>query len=180
MPSSFRIVRGQVPLELLAASLEADLLILGRASQPLTRRMKAGSTARLVALQASRTVLLTKPVLRPKQSVMVAFDGSELGWRALTTAVPLTQPDQTLIILLINGSPAQQEQWRRDTAIWLQQRRIKLEYRYLPQATPYQFAQIAHNTQCSLLILSETVVGTSKDTLYALLDLIDCSLMFVR
>jgi nucleotide-binding universal stress UspA family protein len=178
--SNFRIVRGHVSLELLAASLEVDLLILGRVSQPLTRRVKAGSTARKVALQASRSVLLTQPLPSYDQAVMVTFAGTKLGWRALATAVPLTQSNQTLIILLINGSQNEREQWQAETAVWLQQKGITAQYRFLEQATPHLLALAAQKTRCSLFVLSGESSSTSEEILYTLLDTLDCSLLFIR
>ena len=178
--STFRIVRGHVSLELVAASLEADLLILGRVSQPLTRRVKIGSTARAVALQTPRSVLLTQPSPGDEQSVMVTFAGSDLSWRALATALPLIQPDQTLIILLTNGSQAEREQWQAETALWLRQKGVTAEYRYLEQATPHLLALAAQKTGCSLLILNSELINSSEEILYTLLETVDCSLLFVR
>src|SRR5262245_55288088 len=55
---SFRVVRGQVANELLSAAQEADLLALGRASLASTRRVRLGTTARVVVAQAPRPILL--------------------------------------------------------------------------------------------------------------------------
>jgi len=153
---------------------------MGRVSQPLTRRVKAGSTARAVALQAPRSVLLTQPSPGDKQAVMVTFAGSDLSWRALATAIPLTPSNQTLIILLTNGSQAEREQWQAETAVWLQKKGVTAEYHYLEQATPHLLALAAQKTRCSLLILSGELISTSEEILYTLLDTLDCSLLFIR
>lgn len=49
---TFRVVRGVVTTEILAAALEANLLTLGRASRPPIRRRQLGSTARAAVSQA--------------------------------------------------------------------------------------------------------------------------------
>src|SRR5262245_63946763 len=83
---SFRVVRGQVTAELLTAAQEADLLALGRASWASTRRVRLGGTAREVAAQALRPVLLSQQGRAISQPVQLAYDGSPAARRGLAVA----------------------------------------------------------------------------------------------
>ncbi len=86
VPTSFKVARGRVNDELLAALSQADLLSLGKGGKTLAARLGLGSTARAIASRATGRVLLLSHVSRVAGPIAVVYDGSPSGDRALASA----------------------------------------------------------------------------------------------
>ena len=84
---TFRVARGRVSLEVIAAAEEADLLVLGVSGHRLTRG--PGETARAAAARAPVSVLLLTRGATVGPPIMAAYDGSPAGDRALDLAARL-------------------------------------------------------------------------------------------
>ena len=104
VPWSFRVVRGEVTTEVLAAAEEADLLTLGK--RGLTRNgQRLGSTAHAALTNVRRSLLLSQHGSPLRQPVLVLYDGSEGSRQALDVALTLaTAAGHRLIVLLVNGA----------------------------------------------------------------------------
>ena len=198
IPATFRVTRGQVPLEVLAAAVEADLLLLGPISRPLTRRLRVGSTARIVIARAPHSVLLVQP--RPVQSIMVTYDGSPLGQRALATAASLhgvkpagaglvpaqgrsqgrVQDPPLLTVLLVAEEPALAQQLQEEAAAWLQRWGVTAEYHWLGLPTVANLVRTVQEASCNLLVLGGERVALAEEAVQSLLDSVGCSLMLIR
>ena len=90
--STFRVVRGAVDSELLAAALDSDLLALGRLGHSFARRARLGSAARTAIARAASSVLLVQPDVAGGP-LLVLFDGSSASRRALATAAYVAGKD---------------------------------------------------------------------------------------
>ncbi len=84
---SFRVARGRVSLEVIAAAGDADLLVLGASGYRLTRG--PGDTARAAAARAPVSVLLLTRGAKVGAPLLAAYDGSPAGDRALELAASL-------------------------------------------------------------------------------------------
>jgi nucleotide-binding universal stress UspA family protein len=178
--ATFRVVRGEVALEVLTAALEADILLLGRVSRPLTRRNRLGSTARLAAVRAPRSVLLMQTGVFHDRPILVTFDGSELSWQALETAVHLARPRGKLRVLLLVDGPEGGRPMEARVAFWLQRRGMAAEYVWLEHVDGGELRRLINECQGRLLILGGDRWQLSDEAIQALLDTTDCSLMLVR
>ena len=179
IPAQFKSVRGLVPAAVVAAALDADLLILGRFSRPRLRR-RLGSTAQAALIQSSRSIMLTQQQLAPLRSILVTFDDSDLSWRALRQAFSLTQPEQALIILLLTTVPAEAEQWQARIERRLQAAGRQVGYRRLRQLTLNQLLQLVERENCDLLVMGSERLPVAAETAVSLLNQLDCSLMLIR
>jgi nucleotide-binding universal stress UspA family protein len=104
VPWSFRVARGKVQAELMAAALEADLVALGKALRPLTRRRGLGSTTRALVGGAPIAVLLAGEDKRGDlDEVMVVYDGEACSRRALDIAAGLARRDGGNLTILLAG-----------------------------------------------------------------------------
>jgi len=106
--SSFKVARGTVQEELLAALRDADLLSLGKGGRSLAARLGLGSTARAIAMAARGSVLMHSHIRKITGPVAAVYDGSSAGVRALGMGIALTRgygPD--LIVLCI--APTREE-----------------------------------------------------------------------
>ncbi|GAB4440155.1 MAG: universal stress protein [Anaerolineae bacterium] len=184
---SFRVVRGQVTAEVLAAALEADLLSLGIASGPATRRGQMGSTARTVAVEAPRAVLLLQQGEKIRGPILVTYDGSPAARQALAMAVHLAQTTEpvnrlTLTVLILAGEEMLDTAQRleREVTAWLAERGLQANCRRLTRTHVSHLAQVVQAEQGGLLVLNGPRLSIQIETIQALLDQIDCPILLVR
>jgi nucleotide-binding universal stress UspA family protein len=184
---SFRVVRGQVTGEVLAAALEADLLSLGIASWPSTRRGRLGSTARTVAAEAPQAVLLLQRGDKIRLPVLVTYDGSPAARRALAIAVqlvPTTEPAgwPPLTVLLLADEEALDtlQRLEQEVITWLQEHRLKANYRRLIRTDVLHLAQAVQAEQGGLLVLAGQRFLIQAEVIQELLNQIDCPILLIR
>jgi nucleotide-binding universal stress UspA family protein len=184
---SFRVVRGQVTAEVLAAALEADLLSLGIASGPATRRGQMGSTARTVAAETPRAVLLLQQGEKIRGPILVTYDGSPAARQALAMAVHLAQTTEpvnrlTLTVLILAGEEMLDTAQRleREVTAWLEERGLQANCRRLTRTGVFHLAQVVQAEQGGLLVLSGPRLSIQIETIQALLDQIDCPILLIR
>jgi nucleotide-binding universal stress UspA family protein len=103
---TFRVARGRVSREVLAAAESADLVVLGSASHG--RRGAVGDTARAAAARAASSVLLLARGTRLGGGVIAVDDGTPAGERALSAARRLAPEHRPPAIVCAPdaGSPA--------------------------------------------------------------------------
>jgi nucleotide-binding universal stress UspA family protein len=107
---SFRVARGRVADELIRASAEVDMVVLGRAGCSPGPRGPLGSTARKVAATVTRTVVIAERGARLEHRAIVLFDGSQAALRALATAARIVEDGDAHLVVLI---PSDEEENRR-------------------------------------------------------------------
>lgn len=90
VPHAFRSVEGNVTAELLNASADADLLILGKTSTASSRR-RLGSTSRTLLSDAASSVLVLRKAVPAQQPLLLYYDGSETTQTALALAVQVSR-----------------------------------------------------------------------------------------
>ncbi len=95
---SFRVVRGQVTVEVLEAAGGADLLVLGRTARRIGPG--PGTTARGAAARAPTSVLILAGGGRLVPRMHVAYDGSAAADRALGLAARLDGGPGTLELIV--------------------------------------------------------------------------------
>ena len=106
---SFHTTRGLIPVELLAAGLDVDLIILGKAGWSGRRRI--GSTTRVLVLQSQRQTLILQRRIQLGMPVVVAYDGSASSQKALTAA-RLVWSEGSLLIVQILVKDAEPDELR--------------------------------------------------------------------
>ncbi len=176
---SFRVVRGEVAPEVLAAALEADLLSLGKASRPFTRRGRMGSTARAVTSQALGSVLLLQRDAGIEPPVMVTYNGSAASRRALQMAAHLGRKKEGYLVVVVVAATADEEyRLQAETADWLRRQGILIRYR---RVTRPNVTLLTHQVQSEgggVLVLDATLLPSQQ--LQTLLDDVGCSVLLVR
>lgn len=176
---SFRVVRGEVTPEVLAAALEADLLTLGKASRPLLQRARLGSTARAAAARAPCCVLLMQRGVDIKPPVVVTYDGTPAARRALAMAVHLAHKEAGyLTILLLADTPEAVQQLHGEVSTLLHGQGLIVRQRRLIGTGVATLAHEVRAEGSGVLVLSGTVL--SQEPLQELLDEVDCPVLLVR
>jgi nucleotide-binding universal stress UspA family protein len=176
---SFRVVRGEVAREVLAAATEADLLSLGKASRPLIRKVRLGSTARAAAVQGPHCVLLLQRDVRIQAPVMVIYDDSPTARRALALAARLAQKMGRYVdVLLLASATEEVPRLRAEISDVLRGRGLMAQYRQLTKAGATALAQAVRAEGSGVLVLGCTIL--QPEALQALLSDVDCPVLVVR
>ena len=178
---SFRVVRGEVASEVLAAATEADLLSLGTTSRPLIRRVRLGSTARAAAAQSPSSVLLLQHNVAIKPPVVVTYDGSSTAQRALRIAARLAQRQGGyLVALLVADDPNATQQWQAQISDFLREMEIMLlvHYRQLVNVKVKRRVHKIQSEESGTLVLSNTILD--PEALQMLLDQAGYPVLLVR
>ncbi|MBI4774437.1 MAG: universal stress protein [Deltaproteobacteria bacterium] len=100
LPWKFRVVRGSVAGELLAAGAEAELLILGKIGRSLMQKRRIGSTVRMLILERSGLTLVLQEGRELATPVVVIYDGSPGSQKALAVAGGLVETNQTSLLVI--------------------------------------------------------------------------------
>lgn len=178
---SFRVVRGAIRSELIAAASEADLFILGKAGHSLVRRRRMGSTARAVAFGGSGLTLLLHANACLGVPIMVVYDGSIMARRALATAAALVLREQEHELYVITADGAQEVgQYRREAADWLRAQGVKVHFRALTQANVPKLLDLLKEERCGVLVIPSETTLLQDEALISLLDEIEVPVLLVR
>lgn len=106
VPWSFRVARGEVAAEVIAAAEEVDLITLGKRGLA-SNGQRLGSTAHAALSSARRSLLLSQHGSQFQPPVLVVYDGSEGSREALDVALRLARASgHRLVVLLVNGTGA--------------------------------------------------------------------------
>ncbi|MBN1137771.1 MAG: universal stress protein [Anaerolineae bacterium] len=178
---SFRVARGTIAAELLAAAVEADLISLGRAGWSPTGRRRVGSTARAVLSQAPRPALVVQQGVHLELPVMAVYDGSALAGKALATAARLAEGRAgELLVLVAADDPDETERLQGQAAGWLQGRGIPARFRQLTEASVSRLVQTLKTEGCGTLILPAELALLRDEALATLVEELDCPMLLIR
>lgn len=112
---NFETVQGSVTRELLRATAETDLLVLGKTSTDSSRR-RLGSTSQAVLSEATSPVLVVREVIPVQKPILTYYDGSDTSNDALRMAVQLARKggSRPLTILLPGQDEAEAARLREE------------------------------------------------------------------
>ena len=153
----FRVLRGQIGSELLLASQQMDLLILGKNTQLLRQSAKLGRVAQEVLTTVSCNVLLLQHGTRIDRPVAVVFDGSEVSRRGLQLAMQLAHGDHDqLKVIFPAASAGQQEILQQQVRDLTQVQGIDAGQIQLTLNTTEALLQAIQNANSRVLIVEST------------------------
>lgn len=153
--TSFRVVRGSVTAEVVAASLEADLLILGWRGRRLWRREHVGGTAHAVAERSGGSVLLLPPGATLEHPVLALYDASPSAERALAVAARLARAaGKGLTVIVVAEDDTAARELVREAEVRLAGRGIPARYEPLVAPEPAQLGAFLRARPERLLVLA--------------------------
>jgi nucleotide-binding universal stress UspA family protein len=177
---SFRVARGTIASELLAASSDVDLVILGKSGWSLHRKRWLGSTARAMISGAPALTLLLQEGTCLGLPVMAVYDGSRLAQKALSAAAVLVRSQEEAVTVVIVDGESRAKQLEDRAAIQLQTHNVRGHYRPLTRSSVPKLAHLVRTEGCGTLVLPAKVTLLQDEALLALLDEIDVPTLFVR
>lgn len=175
---SFHVARGAVAGEVLAAAREVDLLALGRTGHSPAQRTRLGSTARAAIAHAVSAVLLVQPEMAGGP-VLVLFDGSAAGERALALAAQLAGEANELRVLVWGPDEESAFERRQLAAQALDGAESPAQFQHLAGGEAGRVLTWVNKQHGSLLILP-TSDDWPEETLSALLDDAQLHLLLIR
>jgi nucleotide-binding universal stress UspA family protein len=181
VPWSFRVARGVIAAELLAAASEADLVILGKVGWSPTGRRHMGSTARAVLSQATCLTLILQEGVRLSLPILVVYDGSTIAQKALSAAIRLVRgKNGYLTVLILADGPDAARELQTNVAKWLRERGLEARYRWLVGADVRHLPRIVDSEGCGMLVLPGQHSRVQSQGLLVWLDEVTCPVLLVR
>jgi len=102
---TFRVTRGPVATEILMASMDADLVILGKRGWSLSRRL--GSTVRFIITRGKGMALVLQEGAKLKVPVVAIYNTSENADKVLETAATLADMKEGKLMVLVVAPDAE-------------------------------------------------------------------------
>lgn len=170
---SFRVVRGEVTAQLLAAVSDIDLVALGMSRPPFQWR---GSNVRTIVNATQSSVLLLSPDARINMPVVVVYDGSPASVKAMSAARSLTHRQDSVLTVLTAGTA---ENRKAEIMELLEGSGLTVRYRSLRDMNMMDVARCAQQEAAGTLVLSANLCR-EEETLEELLEHVDCTVLLVR
>jgi nucleotide-binding universal stress UspA family protein len=181
VPFRFRRVRGRVDAEVLAATGEVDLVVLGRAGHSPLARRRLGSTARAMLARGSRPVLLLGRRTRLREPVFAVFDGSQAGARALAVATDLARSGKEPLHVIVAADDDERARDLERTArraLGPQAQGAVVDR--LVGADGARLPEMAWEAGAGVLVVPAAGPAVADETLLDALDAAGCPLLLVR
>lgn len=176
---SFHVARGQIASQLLAAALDADLVILGKAGWSGQRRL--GSTARAVLSQVRGPALILQQGIRLGLPVLVLYDSSSTAQRALAAAIQLVRGKEgSVTILILADGPDAAQSLQTEVAAWLRERGLEARYRWLSKADVPRLCRVVQAEGGGVLVLHGDTPLLQDEALVALFNEVQCPVLLIR
>jgi nucleotide-binding universal stress UspA family protein len=176
---SFRTVRGSIPAELISATDDTDLIILGKTGW--SGRSRVGSTAQAILTQASKLTLILREGVKLGRTLMLIYDGSDSADEALAIAGQLVQEGEgKLIVILIAKNKGEAQRLQESALQWGRGHRLDLQFRWLTEADAFIVCSIARTEESGVLVVPQDSPFLTNETLMTILNDINCPVMFVR
>jgi nucleotide-binding universal stress UspA family protein len=175
---SFRIARGIISVELVAAALEADIVILGKTGWSGRRRV--GSTTRTMIVQSPRQVLILQRKVRLGVPVTVAFDGSETGLKALEAARLVWVEESPVSVLLLADDSESAQRLQSEARERLGEMGKEARFNWRPNLDGPRLSRLLRLEGCGVLVLPAESENISGEILLNLLNEIECAVLLVR
>ena len=170
---SFRVVRGEVTTQLLAAAHDIDLVALGMTHQQFRR---SSSTVRGIVNAVQSSVLLLPADAQIRTPVVVVYDGSPASVRALAVARYLSQMQDNILTVLTAGTTEDQ---KTEAVEQLEGSGLIVRFRSLPTVDIAGVAQGARTEAAGTLVLCASLC-LKEGTLEELLERVNCTVLLVR
>lgn len=179
---TFDTVRGHLESEVLAASEQADLLIVNRRTgYMLVNKDQLGSTASVVVTKSRRTVLLLEEHSQLYRQVFVLFENVKTGINALATTVRLFQGEHRHVIVLICAPIVKEfEQLKNAAKRWLNEQGLSADYRWLRRIETPLLSHTLWEQGGGVLVLAADAPFLQRESLAVLMKELRLPLVLVR
>ena len=157
--SSFRVARGKVLEELLAATETVDVVAVGTRGHKLGHGQQVGSTYSGMLQSCRCSVLVLQENISPGDAIVVLFDGSDASMRALELAKTMSTShhDPMVVVLLYRDSGA--ASLKQQAAKHLGDT-VDVEYRELSPSQLDELSRTLNSTKCGVFLVPRPITQT--------------------
>ncbi len=180
--AEFHIVQGSVSREILAASADADIVLLGKTglSQPQEERL--GSTAQRLLTEAPGMMMILQDGAKVGAPVVLVYDGSSLAKKALRAALILVEREEapTLTVLTTGTGAETCQRLRAEVEAELASETVDVRYRMLSAASAEKVAYRIKMEERGTVVLPAKQELVENKVLKNLLAASDVPILLVR
>jgi nucleotide-binding universal stress UspA family protein len=180
---SFRIARGRVETELVAAAKDADLVALGKGTRPLSGHVYLGSTGRAIAARTIRSVLFATMTSGSADAAVAAvYSEDRRSGEALALAARLTKHDgRPLAVFVLGDSPSALARLEAGAREELQSMGVSGSVQRVNGTGLAGLLRAVQTTSISLLVVGANAPPSDTDlALETLVEQSACSILLVR
>jgi nucleotide-binding universal stress UspA family protein len=181
VPWSFRVTRGAVEAELIAAAVGADLVAVGKAIRPFTARARLGRTVRALYAGCSCSLLFAVPDTGGSATVVLAYDGSPVAAKALEVASRIADNDggRLLVFLIAESGDAVAE---HEAAVrrCLRGSALSLMFRRVSGESCAAMLPAIEAERPKLFIVGADPANTRSEALAPIIESVSCPVLLVR
>jgi len=177
---SFRVVRGKVTSEIIAAASEFDLVAMGKIGWSLGPLARMGSTARGAAAGAVPALLLTERALVPHAALLVRYDGSFPSRLAVLAAAQIASPSTSrLTVLLAAQDPRRAAELQREVGTLLEGKNLQVHYRQVDREDGATLLREVREQRADVLVLNSSHLLRDPTTFETLVRETETALLLV-
>jgi len=177
----FRVVRGAVTTEVLAAMEEADFAALGGIGGRATGGGRVGDTALEAILKGERPVLLLAPGGTLCEPIAALYSEHPSAGQTLDIAARLAQRDSGhLLVILLAASPAAQARLEREARARLEAQGVTPSFRPLGSGGPWAVVGIVRKEHVGTAVLTGDPAPFGGDLAVTLVEEQRCAVILVR
>lgn len=179
--STFRVVRGRVDTEIIAAAGEGDLLIMGTVSRSIGLSRRPGSAALAAAARSPRSVLLLRHGARIQGRPIVVHDGSDGADAALDAAARLAMGvGAALTVLLIAETAQAADALQARITEHLAGLPVEPKFLRAPRLELDELCRLSHRADADVLVLDAESPALAGEAREHLLEDVGCAILLVR
>lgn len=177
----FRVARGGVPAEILAAAENADLTILGKAGWSRLLQPKMGSTVRTVVARGRGLTLIMQQGVRFEARASVVFTGSALAEKAVSIAASLGKvKGLDLLVLLLGRDPKDNERLRQLAGEIVSHQGVQASFQGIRENTSEALVRAVHSAAPGPVFIPCDAPGFQGDALQGLINRLNTPVFLVR
>lgn len=169
---SLHVCRGRIEAETLALTTPTDLLVLGRVEWARDFGLQFGQrTARIATTANCSVMVLGEAAQTSYQPILVLYEETQRGERALATAAAMAHdPKQDLIILLPPSAEGLVEELEESARRWARRHKTSVSSMRLPNVEATTLIQVLRQTGGRALVLSRASPAIQSPASRSLLD----------
>ena len=175
---SFRVTRGQIVAQVTQAALTADLITVTLGGEPV-QLLRSRAVVRSMLTSTARPMLVLPAGSRLESPLLVVYDGSSAGQRALLLAQQLGGDRPGAIQLVLVPRSQDLETLRRTGESLLGESGAASRYRVLASCTPEALAQAVHAEAAGTLLLPLQPDLMAPAQVALLLERVRCPVLLV-
>ncbi len=177
----FKVSRGVVAAELLAAAVDADLMVLGKIGRSFSGARRTGSITRTIVSSRPGMTLILRSGSLLTFPVILLYDGSDLSEKAFQAAGRLTRVhDGRLTVLVLADSREEARKLQMSVVERLKEHKLGADFRLVVRGSISGIAQRIHMEGSGPVVIPCDAENEEDEQLCALLDEIENPVMLVR